>query len=248
MNELVMMKYNEATTTSLIVAKELNRTHQSIIKTIRQYNNEFKKFGLLRIEIHQQKNQNIGRPLTIYHLNEEQLMFLIMNMRIKNDENDKVLEFKIKITKEFFKMRRTLLQLSTQQTNEIWLEQRKELKQIRKQTTDTIKKFVRYAKEQGSQNADRYYANITKMQNKALFFIEHKYKNIRDICNLKQLDELKQADEIIEKALEDGMDKEMFYKDIFKLAKKRVEIFSELKGKSIIPFFERIGVNENEKM
>ena len=71
--------------------------------------------------------------------------------------------------------------------------------------TDVIKQFIEYAVKQGSKsykkNPSLAYSNITKMENKSLFILENKVKNLRDILNCKQLDEIKQADEIVEKAL-----------------------------------------------
>lgn len=87
---------------------------------------------------------------------------------------------------------------------------------------------------------------FTKMENDKLFLIDKfiiedlkkKKKSLRDLLNINQLDEIKQADEIIIKALFDGMNKKMHYKEIYQLAKKRVEIFVALKGKSPVPSIE----------
>ena len=69
--------------------------------------------------------------------------------------------------------------------------------------------------------------NITKMEYKALFFLEQKFKNIRDILNIHQLSIMMNADDIVLKALNDGMDQGLDYKDIYKLAKERIEIFAK---------------------
>lgn len=50
--------------------------------------------------------------------------------------------------------------------DEKWLGIRRETKEVRKEETSAIKKFISYAKEQGSSNADRYYVNFTKIANK----------------------------------------------------------------------------------
>jgi len=233
-NDLVILKNNEPLTTSLIVARELKRTHKGIIQLIREYLNDFNEFGTLTFQMRKSK----GRPTEYVYLNEQQLTFLIMMLRVKQSDNDKVLEFKKQITKEFFRMRQILLNLSVQKANQEYFEVREKGKVSRLKQTDTIKQFVEYATKQGSKNANKYYITLTNMENKALFLIEQKFKNIREILNINQLDELKQADEIILKALIDGMEKEMFYKDIYQLAKKRVELFASLKGKTIVPSIE----------
>ncbi len=46
------------------------------------------------------------------------------------------------------------------------------------------------------------------------------------------------ADDVIEKALREGMDKKMPYKDIYKLAKDRVVSFADIIGKSHVHSLE----------
>ena len=70
------------------------------------------------------------------------------------------------------------------------------------------------------------------MENNALFFIEARYKNLREIMTIKQLMQVATADDVIEKAIQEGMDSGMHYKDIFKLAKERVIAFATIIGKS----------------
>ena len=98
-----------------------------------------------------------------------------------------------------------------------------------------IKEFIEYATKQGSKNAAFYYANISKMENTALFFLEQKFKNLRDILDIRQLSTVDSADHIVAKALRDGMDSGMAYQNIYTMAKKRVEAFAELRGKTFIP-------------
>ena len=73
------------------------------------------------------------------------------------------------------------------------------------------------------------------MENKALFLLEQKFPNLRDALDLHQLAVIRQADEIVVKALNDGMDRELHYRDIYQLAKKRVEMFAEIRGQTLIP-------------
>jgi phage regulator Rha-like protein len=234
-NDLVVLVKNEPLTTSLIVARELKRTHKSIISLIKEYWKSFEKFGNVGTF---QMSQRHGKSSTIFYLNEQHLTFLIMMLRVKKNENDLVLNFKESITKEFFRMRKILLDLSTQKANQEYLETRAKGKVSRLKETDTIKQFIQYATNQGSNNASKYYITLSTMENKALFLIEQKFKNIREVLNINQLDEIKQADEIVLKALNDGMVDNMHYKDIYKLAKKRVELFASLKGRTIVPSIE----------
>lgn len=247
---MLLIKNKEPLTTTLIVAKSLNRKHFSIVKVVQENEISFKKFGVVQLGVEKpEKGTKGGRPEKFYYLNEAQITFLIMMLRVKRKENDKVLNFKEKITEQFFKMKKTLLNLSMQKANQEWLEVRKKGKVSRLKQTDVLKLFSEYAVNQGSngyKKENQVYITFTKLENNSLFVIDKlvvkdlkkKKQSLRDLLNINQLDEIKQADEIILKALMDGMDKEMFYKDIYKLAKKRVETFVELKGKSVVPSIE----------
>ena len=98
--------------------------------------------------------------------------------------------------------------------------------------TDTIKDFVEYATAQGSSSAKMYYANITKMEYKALELIEKADNkingNFRDALSCTELGHLITAESIARGAIEKGMKQKMHYKDIYQLAKYEVETFSNL--------------------
>lgn len=196
---------------------ELVHTYKAELETIRTLPSETRKSG--------------GRPTTFYWLDEEQATFLITLMR----NSPVVVSFKLKLTREFYRMKAELIRLASQSQNAQWLEQRKAGKETRVLTTDTIKAFTEYATAQGSKNAEKYYANISTMENKALFLLEQQYKNLRDMLNIHQLSTIKSADMIVIKALADGMAQKLHYKDIYKLAKTRVEGFAEVIGKTLIP-------------
>lgn len=243
---LVVIKNKKPLTTTLIIARELKRLHKNIIKIVNDYRKNFEKFG----EIGDFENvQRHGKPTKFYYLNEPQLTFLIMMLRVKKNENDVVLKFKEDITAEFYRMRNLLNSQITQRANQEWLDTRAKGKTSRLKETDILNKFKDYAVSQGSngyKDKNQVYITFTKMENNTLFVIDKlvvkdlkkKKQSIRDLLNINQLDEIKQADEIVIRALLDGMEKKMHYKDIYKLAKKRVELFAELKGKTLVPSIE----------
>lgn len=108
----------------------------------------------------------------------------------------------------------------------------------RKQQTDIIKQFIAYCVAQGSKNAQKYYANLTKMENKFLFLITQRFPNIREHLNANQLLNIGTADHIVEKALIEGMEQGLDYHDIYKLAKKRIILYADLVGKTNVPQFQ----------
>lgn len=124
-----------------------------------------------------------------------------------------------------------------------WQAARAQSKLVRREETDVIKDFVAYAISQGSESATRYYANISKMQNKALFFLEQnieKPNNFRDLLSAFQLMQLGAADKMVADTLIQGMRDKIYYKDIYQLAKQKIEAFSMLAGKSRIEFVPRL--------
>lgn len=96
---------------------------------------------------------------------------------------------------------------------------RAEGKMIRKVETDSIKEFIEYAKNNGSQNSDRYYSIITKATN-SILNIE---PNMRDNLTAIQLEHLAMVERVIANALISGIEKGMNYKDIYKLASNKAK-------------------------
>jgi hypothetical protein len=84
------------------------------------------------------------------------------------------------------------------------------------------------------------------MENSTLFnldMLEMQYPNLRDLMSGYQLSTLQNADRIVARALKEGMKKKLHYKDIYKLAKERIEYFVELVGKSPIEIIHKIHNN-----
>jgi len=92
-------------------------------------------------------------------------------------------------------------------------------KMIRRVETDAIKEFIEYAKNNGSQSSERYYAIITKATNEILGIEAGK----RDELSAKQLEHLAMVERVIASALTQGVEKEMNYKDIYKLASSKAK-------------------------
>ena len=92
-----------------------------------------------------------------------------------------------------------------------WLGIRKETKQVRRMETDAIKRFVEYAKNQGSTHADTYYAHFTKIANKRAGIEPGR----RDSADQKTLLRLKSLETLIEMRLETLMHNKVAYKQAF---------------------------------
>lgn len=96
---------------------------------------------------------------------------------------------------------------------------RAEGKMIRRVETDAIKEFIEYAKSNGSQSSERYYAIITKATNEILNISAGQ----RDSLSAVQLEHLAMVERVIASALTQGIEKEMNYKDIYKLASSKAK-------------------------
>ena len=223
MNNLVQLENNRAFTTTLIIAEGVNLEHRAVMQLLKTYKN---RPTFASLEMTQKKTKR--RPLEYAELTELQATFLITLMK----NSSIVVEFKEKLSVGFFKMRHMLDTQAMQRTNEQWLETRATGKIARLEQTDEIKKFIDYAIGQGSKNASRYYKLLTDMENKALFILEQKYKNIRDILPINDLTALSVADELVRKVLKEEVSKGTYYKEIYVIAKERIDMFAELRGKS----------------
>lgn len=227
MQTLVCLEKGIPLISTLDIAKGFNVEHFAILRLVQKYELRFQ--SKRPFDFRSQKSG--GRPTTFCMLDEEQSLFLVSLMR----NSEIVVNFKDTMTREFQRMKNELIRISSQNQNAEYLEIRKAGKQTRLIATDTIKTFVDYAKNQGSTKAEMYYANISKMENQALFLLDQKYPNLRNVLNIHQLSTIKSADMIVMKALSDGMERCLPYKEIYQLAKLRVESFAEIIGKTLIP-------------
>lgn len=237
MKTLVKLENNTPITTSKIISDGVNVKHKNVVELIERHKERIEKLrGVLPFETEKpKKGSKGGRPESYYLLDELQATFLITLMK----NSDIVLDFKESLVKQFILQKQWILEQKTQKANQQYIETRNQSKIGRRQETDVIQIFIEYAKKQGSKSADKYYMIISKMENAAFFILKEKFKNVREILNITQLSKIIVADMIVRQALIEGMEKEMFYKDIFQLAKKRViEMSNSLGFKEILPSIE----------
>lgn len=235
MQNIVTMMNSEPRVGSKMLAEGFGIGHPPVQKLIQKYRAEMEEMGEVmevqgRFSKTNLKLKNTDQATLEYFLNEQQAVFF--GQLTRNSEIS--VKFKLNLTKEFFRMRGLLNGLNAHKSTEEWQATRIEGKAHRKGETEVIKKFVEYARSQGSENADKYYTNITKAENAALFVIAGKYQNLRDMMSSKQLFQIACADQLVEKALTDGMARDLPYKDVFQLLKSEVQKFGALMGKSDI--------------
>lgn len=211
MQELVYLKNDEAVCDSLQVAEKFEKRHDNVMQAIR---------GLLKIEdTHQMfklssytEEQN-GQRYPKYIMNRDGFSLLAMGFTGK-----KALQWKLQYIKAFNQMENFIKEKSTQ----AWFETRQAGKLTRKAETDTIKKLVEYAKEQGSTHADMLYMTYSKLANKMAGIQK------RDEATVMQLNNLSLMENIILHVIDTGILTGKHYKEIYKECKKRLETVKDL--------------------
>ena len=195
---------NELRTDSRLLASMLDHRHRTILENVDKYLAKFSELGRVPFETGTLETAGGTQAQRYALLNEEQCYFLLTLMR----NNDRVVNAKLALVKAFREARRELA------LREI---ARQDSKQIRRIETDSIKALVDYATAKGSQSADRYYANITKMTNELLGITSGQRNNL-DVDSLQKLGAL---ETMVGLAIRDGLRAELDYKEIYQLAKAR---------------------------
>lgn len=225
LKDIVVIQNGVPVAGTWLIAQGFEREHKTVINLIEKYRADFEDFSLLESKKYCSTG---GRPVVEYLLDEEQTAFLGTLLR----NNSQSVKFKKSLIKEFYRMKDFIIRAKAQHKDPKWIETRQAGKPIRLEATDAMKEFETYAIEQGSEHADTYYINITKMMNSLLFIVNGTFKNLRDLMTARQLMTVSSAEQIIDKALKDGMRKKIYYKDIYRLVKERVQLFADLHGQS----------------
>lgn len=231
MNDLVIIKNDVPVVSTFDLYSKMGyKEHRKLKEVISAHREAFEELGKLPLEREKPTKKEGGRPSESYLLNEDQ--FILLVLLAKNSPES--VELKIRVSREFKRMKRTIANLLAQRQDPSWQNVRSDGKAVYLQKTDVIKQFVDYATAQGSSSAVKYYMQLAKMENNALFFIEAKFSNLREIMTIKQLMQVATADDVIEKAIKEGMEAGMHYKDIYTLAKERIVSFANIIGRSFI--------------
>jgi phage regulator Rha-like protein len=224
MNELVMVKGNDIITDSLIIAEGTGYEHHTITRKIRDFSNDFKELGNLDVT----SKYNGGNPVKIYNLNEPQASYLITLL----ENNDIVRRFKLDLVKEFYRMRRFILERQSAE----WQQSRLTGKQIRRDETDVIlMRLIPLAESQGSQNAEKLYMTYSKLVNSTLGIEAGQ----RDNLPTAYVDAIKFLENAIENIISIEVDKGTHYKEIYQICKAKCQIIKDL---AFLPTLKLLGV------
>lgn len=212
MDNLVSLNGNDVFTNSKVVSEGTGIRHDKLKESIRKHETKLKKLG--RLSTSYGGESTGGRRLEVYELNEQQATFLITLLK----NTDKVVDFKLELVRQFYEMRRFILE---RQSNE-WIVTRYQGKLTRKAETDTIQKLVEYAKNQGSTHSDKLYLTYSKLANSVAGIRK------RDDATITQLNNLELVENIILHVIDAGILTDRHYKEIYQDCKKRLETFKDI--------------------
>lgn len=239
MNELVYLKNDEAVCDSLQVAERFGKRHQEVLYAIegrkcscngkgcqKCRGRGYQQLGILQEDLEINTKSHLsnmfkkssykdsgGRIRPIYYMTRDGFSILAMGFTGKE-----ALKWKLEYISAFSKMESIIKEKSTQ----TWEETRRIGKLTRQAETDTIKKLVEYAKEQGSTHSDKLYMTYSKLANKMAGITS------RNEATITQLNNLTMMENIILRVIEAGIEADKHYKEIYKDCKERLQVVSEL--------------------
>ncbi|MGN0298900.1 MAG: Rha family transcriptional regulator [Lachnospiraceae bacterium] len=213
MEELVILKNKQALCDSLQVAEVFERQHRTVLAAIENVikNSSAEKSAQC---FHQSTyKDSTGKSNKMYYMNRDGFSIVAMGFTGK-----KALEWKWKYIEAFNKMESTIRELSSQEH----IESRKLGKLTRKAETDLIKELVEYAREQGSEHPEKLYMTYSKLANKTVGAKD------RNLATVSQLNNLALVESIILQTIKFEMAQKIYYKEIYKDCKARLESFASI--------------------
>lgn len=214
MNELVTIRGNDLFIDSFKIAYGVHLEHESVTSMIRKYKEDIEYFG--KLQSSDLKSEH-GQTIKYYILNEQQSTFLLTLLR----NSRPVVEFKKRLTKEFYKQRQFIIERQSAE----WKQSRLEGKKTRKDETDVIMtKLIPHAESQGSKNAGKLYMNYSKLVNSTLGI----QAGQRDNLPLAYIDAIKFLERAIENIISIEVDKGTYYKEIYQVCKAKCIIIKDL--------------------
>lgn len=225
--DLVEVKNKEIYCDSLMVSRRFEQKHAYVVNNIKKLLSDLdnirvgsthpKKYTMITEE-----REYRGRGYTAYLMDRE--FFSLLAGRFKGE---KALIWQIKFNEAFYEMEDKILSSNENESDKEWISTRNKAKIGRRAETDTIKKFVTYATNQGSKSAKFYYKHITNATYEALGFIAQKQPKLRESMNIYEVSQLILAEKLAKNKIKEYMDLGRHYKDIYKSVKSDLITFSD---------------------
>ena len=214
MEELVYLsKKDEAVCSSLQVAEKFGKRHADVIRAINNLLENDSTQNCVRCFNKSSYTDAKGEKRPMYVMNRDGFTFLVMGFT-----GNKANEWKWQYINAFNKMEEFIKEKKSQK----WIDERKAGKLTRKSETDTIKRLVEYAKEQGSTHSEMLYTVYSKLANSMAGV------KSRDEATRRELNNLSLMEHIILCEIDKGIVANKPYKEIYKDCKERLETVKEL--------------------
>jgi len=196
---------------SRTIAKEFEREHKNVLQTL-----DALLFDgtISRLECKPSNYQKRGKQYRCFDLNEAGFLKAMPFIGGKKSR-----EGQKRLVDEFLVLKKRLDRQAKERETVAYHAARISSKETRSILTEAIKAFIEYAKGQGSQNADRYFGNITNAVHAALVIIEPQATEIRELLNAIQLSTLSTLELTAAQMLATGMEANQPYREIFQVVK-----------------------------
>lgn len=206
---------HQITIDSRMIASEFDRVHKSVLRTL---DDLIADGTISRHEFVPRNYQQRGKQYRCYELNEAGFLKAMPFIGGR-----KAREGQKRLVDEFLHLRQQLDRQARERETLAFQVARLSGKDSRGILTDAIQQFVAYAHQQGSQHAERYFANITNTVYKALFLIEPQATQVRELLTAIQLKTLELYELTAAQLLTEGMTNQQPYKAIYQAVKVALE-------------------------
>ena len=204
-NELRIIERNhQAVVGSRTIAEKFGKEHKKVMRAIDNLTGQNWRVKSMFSTSHYTLR---GKTYPEYLMNRDGFSLLVMGFT-----GASALEWKLMYIDAFNKMERLLLEKQTAD----WQQTRLQSKQVRLQETDAIKALIGYAREQGSQNADKLYVVYSKLVKQLAGYSE------RDASDVDTLMEILTFERLLFGIITSEMLVNTHYKEIYQRAKAQL--------------------------
>ena len=196
---------------SRLVAKMIDKRHDNLIRDIENYISILSQTSKLRADNFFKKSSykaGTGKVYSCYLISKMGCEFIANKMT-----GDKGILFTAMYVKQFNEMEQIQMQKTTKQ----WQELRDLSKVKTKFLNDTIKKFVEYAKTQGSKHAQNYYTLFHKLINSITATYD------RNNIDMEHLNNILFIISMADRCIHEGIAQQKPYKEIYTICRDRLK-------------------------
>jgi phage regulator Rha-like protein len=208
---------NEICVDSRDIAKEFGRQHKNVLQTL---DDLLAEGTISRLESKPRDYLNRGKVYRCFELNKAGFLKAMPFIGGRKSREGQRL-----FVDEFLRIETALERQSKERETLAYQVARLSGKDSRGILTDAIQAFIAYAKGMGSQNADRYFANITTAVYKAMLVIEPQATEVRELLTAIQLSTLSTFELIAAQVMTEGMEQKQPYKNIYQGVKNTLSGF-----------------------